>query len=116
MSAHTSWAQTPDGYRCAIYGDLDLAAEARIRRELLEILDGRPRSLVIDLGGTEFIDSTGLRVLLSCRNRAVDHGTRLELANLGPAVRRTLEIANLTSWFEYAPSGALRPPNPPQPA
>ena len=103
MSAHTSWAQTPDGYRCAIFGDLDLAAEARVRRELLEILDGRPRSLVIDLEGTEFIDSTGLRVLLSCRNRAVDYGTHLSLANLGPAVTRTLQVANLTDWFDYAP-------------
>jgi anti-sigma B factor antagonist len=98
------WITTDDVSRCALAGELDLASEARVRRVLVDALASRPDKLVVDLSGVTFIDSTGLRVLLSVRNRAATIGTRVALAGIGPAVARTLEIANLGSFFEYDPN------------
>ncbi len=87
--------------RCRLGGELDLATEPRVRRELLGALHGGVTELVIDLGDVTFIDSTGLRALLSARNRASSLGTKVVLARVTPSVARTLAIANLRSFFEF---------------
>ena len=96
-----SWSKNGAEARCNVGGELDLATEPRVRRELLDALRDAPTRLTIDLGDVTFIDSTGLRALLSARNRASSIGTRVVLARLAPAVERTLAIANLWSFFEF---------------
>ncbi len=88
---------------CRAYpsGDLDLNTEPRIRKALFNALEARPDQLVIDLRDVTFIDSSGLRVLLSCRNRCEELGTRLLLAGVGPDIERTLQVANLKNFFAY---------------
>jgi anti-anti-sigma factor len=99
--------RTSDGEvcRCAFIGALDLATEARVRRALLQSLADQPKVLVIDLAGVTFIDSTGLRALLTVRSRAASSGTRVVLSRVSPAVERTLEVANLTAFFEFDGAG-----------
>jgi anti-anti-sigma factor len=99
-----SWSRTGGEARCKLGGELDLATEPRVRRELLDALHDGPTQLVIDLADVTFIDSTGLRALLSARNRASSIGTRVVLSHLGPAVERTLAIANLWSFFDFEPA------------
>jgi anti-anti-sigma factor len=82
-------------------GELDLTTEPRVRKALLDELATRPTKMIVDLAGVTFIDSSGLRVLLACRNRCEQVGTRLLLAGVGPGVDRTLQIANLKGFFEY---------------
>ncbi len=53
-------------FRCAVEGELDLAAQAYALEQLLPVIEGKSESVVLDLSGVEFIDSTGLRVLISC--------------------------------------------------
>jgi anti-anti-sigma factor len=101
MSVTVQWSESSDVGRCTLSGELDLATEGRVRQALLQLLSSRPRRLVIDMGAVSFIDSTGLRALLSARNRASTTGTRIVLANVGQAVTRTLQIANLTNFFEF---------------
>ena len=101
MPITIQWSGAGDVSRCALAGVLDLTTEPRVRRALMQALAQRPRTLVIDLGDVTFIDSTGLRALLSARNRASTTGTRVVLARVAPAVERTLEIANLVGFFEY---------------
>src|SRR5438067_10070391 len=97
------WMQHADSRRCVVTGDLDLTAEPRVRKQLFDSLASRPPVLVIDLGRVNFIDSSGLRVLLACRNRCQETGTRLFLTGVGPRIERTLQIANLRPFFEYEP-------------
>ena len=100
MPITVDWSTTDDVSRCSLAGELDLTTEARARRVLLDALASRPRELIVDMSAVTFIDSTGLRVLLTLRNRAATTGTRVVLSKIGPPVARTLEIANLESFFE----------------
>jgi anti-anti-sigma factor len=65
-------------------GELDAALEALIARS-----DGHP--LVIDAHGLTYIDSSGIRSLLRAQRR-YDHGTRIEIRDPVPSVRRVLEL------------------------
>ena len=45
-------------------GELDIATVTRVREAYAEALEHAPTSLVIDLAGVEFIDSSGLKFLI----------------------------------------------------
>jgi anti-anti-sigma factor len=68
---------------------LDSAIEAR---ELDE-------PVVLDLGGVEFIDSSGLRRLLAASRRAAARGSSVVLRDASPEVGRLLDITGTASQF-----------------
>jgi anti-anti-sigma factor len=53
-----------------LYGEFDLACEETFQAELGRALDNETETLVLDLRGLEFIDSTGLRMLVRMNNLA----------------------------------------------
>jgi anti-anti-sigma factor len=59
------------------WGELDLASAALLRASLDDI--GAPRSLVLDMRGLSFIDSTGLHLLTELHERAARDGIDLRL-------------------------------------
>jgi anti-sigma B factor antagonist len=67
-------------------------------------LQGAGTDVLIDLAGVDFIDSSGLGVLIDAHRRAVDAGRRLVLERPSPAVVRLIEISglrdHLTLWSE----------------
>ena len=63
----------------ALRGELDLAGAPLLERNLLEIERQAPDRLVIDLRDLQFIDSTGLRLLLAANSRAQERGGELVL-------------------------------------
>lgn len=60
-----------------------------------------PRTLELDLSGLGFMDSTGLRLLLDARGRALAQGRRLLLRRGPRAVQRVFEITALAATFEF---------------
>jgi anti-sigma B factor antagonist len=55
----------------------------------------RHKRLVVDLGGTEFIDSTGLGVLVRALKRLRHHGGELVVRSPRPNARKVLAITCL---------------------
>ena len=96
------------GFRCVLSGELDLASEEAVAAELTRRLAENPALLIVDLSGLEFIDSTGLRVLLTARNTAGTNGTQLLLTTPPPAIQRVFDVANVTEHFEYTDAVADR--------
>ena len=86
-------------------GELDLASQGTALYELVPVIEKGPEAVVLDLSGVEFIDSTGLRVLLTCQRRAAESRTQLVLASPSEAVRRLLDVTKLTDRFDYAEGG-----------
>ena len=85
-------------------GELDLASAALLERELRE-LPGDVERVVVDLRGVEFIDSTGLRLLLSVRNDAKRARRRLNVVPGPPRVQRIFELTATRGLFDWAEAG-----------
>jgi len=81
-----------------VYGDIDIAGGPRLESYVSRSADGMP--IVLDLRGVDFVDSSGLRTLLSAARRARRDGTYVRLRNVGAAVRRMLEITGTFGQFE----------------
>src|SRR4051812_12493208 len=60
------------------------------------------REVVVDLRGVTFLDSYGLRVLLSLRNAAARDGFRLVLVPGPAAVQRLFELSATRTLFDWA--------------
>ena len=67
------------------------------------IADGKT-GVILDLTGVEFIDSTGLSVLLNGLRRVTRVRGAMVLACANPTVLRLFEITKLDSTFDIVPS------------
>jgi len=76
-------------------GRLNMVAAPRLREQLRELVDGGDRRLVVDLGTTEFIDSSGLGALISGLKAARQSGGDLRIAAPTEQVRRVLALTKL---------------------
>jgi anti-sigma B factor antagonist len=62
------------------------------------------RTLLLDLGHAEHIDSTGLNWLLILHRRTREAGGRLVLHSIPPLVDNVLKVLRLNLVFEIAPN------------
>jgi anti-sigma B factor antagonist len=87
-----------------VLGEIDLITAPEVDRALKKL---RHR-IVLDLRKVEFMDSTGIRLILEHRQRLESSEGHLRiLANTGP-VTRLFELAGLTDVLDV--SGSLHPP------
>lgn len=79
--------------------DFNAHREFRAAYEPL-IVDAEVRSLVIDMGGVEYLDSSALGMLLMLRDKAGAANKSLTLMNVRGAVKQVLDIANFGKLFK----------------
>jgi anti-sigma B factor antagonist len=76
-------------------GEIDLHTAPRLRDVLRVALAGRPSRLILDMTEVNYIDSTGLGVLVGAFKRSGDAGSELVLQGPVPRVVRVLELTGL---------------------
>lgn len=86
-----------DGPRAVVRlrGDLDMSAAVRLDEQLDGMLQSSARSLEIDAGGLQFIDSAGLRSVLQARAEAQARAMEFRVTAVSPAVERVIDLAGL---------------------
>ena len=82
-------------------GELDLAGAPEMEASLVAVEQDRPSRLVIDLSRLQFIDSTGLRLLLQADARAKELGYELVLRPGTQAVQRVFEVTGAQAILRF---------------
>jgi anti-anti-sigma factor len=81
----------------SLAGELDPATAPDLQARLLQLAtDAAVTSVVIDLTQISFLDSAGLRVLVSANEALRARSADLILRGPSPNVRRVLEVTGLT--------------------
>jgi anti-sigma B factor antagonist len=81
--------------RVALSGELDISSAPRAEEEIDRVEADHPAVLVLDLRGLAFMDSTGLRLIVSADARARDQGRRLAVVRGPEAVQRIFRVTRL---------------------
>lgn len=81
-------------------GELDLSTADKVDQALRRAEAGSPRVVVLDLSKLSFLDSTGLRCLVTADRRAREEGRRLVLVRGPGAVQRVFSITRLDERLE----------------
>ena len=80
-------------------GEIDLHVLPRLERALASMIKKQPPSLIIDLSGVRFIDSSGLAALIRAMQDVQDYGGKLTLSGINNSVRPIFEMARLDRFF-----------------
>lgn len=88
--------------RVLVDDELDLATAPALRAALVEHLEAGVTRITLDLSGCEFMDSTGLSLLVTTHHRLVEAGGGLRLEGISAPVRAVLEMAGALDLFDEA--------------
>jgi anti-sigma B factor antagonist len=89
-----------DGWEVlAVRGEIDAYTSPRLRERLTQLMEDGHYRVVVDLEGVEFMDSTGLGVLVSCLKRSREHQGDVALVCTAPQILRVLAITGLDRVF-----------------
>jgi anti-sigma B factor antagonist len=78
-----------------VRGEIDAATAAILDQRLREADDRSTAEVVVDFGGVDFIDSSGLSVLVATHKRLRNREATLVVVNPQAATRRLFQIAGL---------------------
>lgn len=85
-----------------VEGEVDVATAPALRDELYRLIEQGSNTIVVDLAGMDFIDSTGLGVFVGALKRSRERGGGVELRGLKPSARKVFEITGLDAAFTIA--------------
>jgi anti-anti-sigma factor len=100
----------PEVLVLVVRGDVDLATAPGVEAhaEVALEADG-PGTVIVDLRGCDFIDSSGLGMLLRLRSALEERGAKLVVAADGGAVHRSMSITGVDSQLHVVadPAAAI---------
>ena len=82
-----------------IEGSIDLFSSSKLKKELCALLDGGHGDLLFDLSAVDFVDSSGLGVLVGTFKQVRVSDGNVRLASLRPAVKKIFELTRLDQVF-----------------
>ena len=91
-----------DVHTITLVGEMDLSNAAEVERELRHAEATDVSTIVIDLAGLQFMDSTGIRLLISADARSRADSCRLRLTRPPAQVFRVLCIAGIGELLPFS--------------
>lgn len=83
----------------AVSGEVDVATVPRLREQLHGLVAQGSTKIVVDLDSVDFLDSTGLGVLVGALKRVRSNDGELSLVCTQPRIRKVFEVTGLTKVF-----------------
>ena len=100
-------SQEQDAVRIALSGELDMSSALLFDDELKRIEDSDDAdTIVLDLRALKFVDSTGLRLILSAHARARRRGRRLRIVQGSDAVKRIFRLTGMRDRLDIVDASA----------
>ncbi len=95
-NAHVVSKISGDTLMASIVGEIDHHGAFSLRDELDDtFLEARPRCIELDLASVDFMDSSGLGVIMGRKSTADKIGAEFKLINPTTRVARIIELAGL---------------------
>ncbi len=98
VSEHDRWSVL------AVDGEVDVATAPKLREKLIDLVNAGVSNIVVDLGRVDFLDSTGLGVLVGALKRIRTVDGELALVCDERRILKVFEITGLTKVFTMYPT------------
>ena len=87
-----------------VKGRLDAVTSPKLEEECQGLIDQGEKSMVMDLGGVDYISSAGLRAILVLARKLNGSGGQIRFCGLKGMVQEVFSISGFTSLFPVFPS------------
>ena len=91
-----------DGDTVIVRGEIDMATAPELRDLLNELVDGGSTRILLDCRGLDFLDSSGIGVLVAIRKRLGEDGA-LTLEAPPAHVRKVLDLTGVSAHVAIVP-------------
>ena len=81
-------------------GRLDTAAAVPVAEAVKPLLEASNREIILDCSQLEYISSSGLRIFLSIRKEAANHGSKVIVRDINADIRQVFMMTGFISLFE----------------
>jgi anti-sigma B factor antagonist len=81
-------------------GEVDVYTAPVLRQQLVELLNAEEQCLIVDFTRIDFIDSTGLGILVGALRRARTMGAAMSIAGQSASAKKLFAITGLDRVFE----------------
>jgi anti-sigma B factor antagonist len=85
--------------------DVDSSPDLRDRLRILLSEEALPQTIIVDLAGVSYIETSGIATLIEALRIARHHQTNFRLQGLSGAVLRLFEVTGVLALFEANDSG-----------
>lgn len=86
-------------FKVVARGDIDMETAPKLGVAIDELVDDGALMVLLDVAAVEFIDSSGLRVILRSGNKLSAAGGRLIIEGMSGAVKQVFEISGLIEQY-----------------
>jgi anti-sigma B factor antagonist len=90
----------------AVSGEIDVYTAPKLREKLISLVEAGSYQLIVDMEGVEFLDSTGLGVLVGGLKRVRAHDGWIDLVCTQSRIQRIFRITGLNKVFSIYDSVA----------
>jgi anti-sigma B factor antagonist len=96
--------RSSDGHELLVVsGEIDIATSARLIAALNDAVTDATRSLVVDIAGVQFMDSTGLALLLDANRRLRSRDVGFAVVSTDGPVKRVFEVTDMIDMLNVRP-------------
>jgi anti-sigma B factor antagonist len=100
------YSDTPGSTVVAVGGEIDVYSAPKLRERLIALVDSGSYHLIVDMEAVEFLDSTGLGVLVGGLKRVRTHDGSIDLVCTQGRILRIFRITGLSKVFNIYDSVA----------
>lgn len=94
------FSERADRWEVKIMGEVDIHSSQEVKEKLAEILNEKEKSMIINAEELDYIDSTGLGMLIGIVKRLKEKDLNLTLVKLQPNVLKLFQITGLDKVIE----------------
>jgi anti-sigma B factor antagonist len=94
------YSAAPDRTVIEVSGEIDVYTAPRLREALIGLVEAGNFRLIVDMEGVEFLDSTGLGVLVGGLKRVRAHDGSIDLVCTQGRILRIFRITGLSKVFD----------------
>ena len=95
-------SKSGNGARVNLSGSMYVEDSASVREKLIALLDEGVSNLTLELSGLDYIDSSGLGVLISIHKRCLQKGGKMTITGLRGMVEELFKLTRLDLVFNVA--------------
>ena len=81
-------------------GSLDIYTSVQLKVAVENHASQPSMNIIVDMEKLNYLDSSGIGILIKTLNYCKEHGSKLRVVNLQPAIEKVFRISGLTSYFE----------------
>lgn len=101
LNINVGFNEKDDLWVFSLKGDLDIYTSNKFQEEVLKAFNTKENDLEIDGTDLEYVDSTGLGVLISILKVVRDSDKTIYLNNIKPNIRKIFDITELDKLFVF---------------